>query len=386
MIETKQYGNGSAFKLIVLPIEFGLGEEEFEMPYKLLLSEEITPAVRRIALEQLKRARRSISSERNMQTGVHDARKNFKRLRALMRLSKPILGKRLYRAENNKFRDMGRVLAKPRSRAALLDILQKFSHRADMKPLKPLFHVLQEKIELEKNRYESKLEILAVGGFVERLDESINHWQGMTLPDAQFSDLSHGFATSYERARLSLEVAIKEANSFYLHEWRKDMQQTWRHMQIFTLIWPEDIMPRIRLAREISLLLGTAHDIDELLRYIKIHKKEIVKSKRMKGSLKAFRRAATVTERDLCLHAIERGRRLYALRSSEIEQAMIVYWQTAKAIQPLPSIALELGMDSGAVEDLKRGVNGGGRSSGLGPRHRRAAGRQNLYPGTSKGR
>lgn len=312
------------------------------MPYKLLLSEEITPAVRRMMLEQLKRARRSLSSEQNVQEGIHNTRKSFKKLRSLVRLARPILGKKLFRSENRLYRDLARELAAPRTYGALLETLAKFNQRADMQSLAPLLSDLEHMILAEKKRQENDLEIVALIGLIAQIDDAIDRWSSLSLPSAKFDTLAHGFAATYGMGRDSLGIVLDKNTSVHLHEWRKHMQQTWRHMQILTLIWPEDIMPRIKLAREISQLLGTEHDIAELLTFIKSHKKELLRQKNRKPMIKAFRARAKAAQRDLCMHALERGRRLYAFKQQAIEDAMVTYWHSAKALQPMPSLALEL--------------------------------------------
>src|SRR6266516_1084703 len=47
-------------------------------------------------------------------TAVHEARKDLKKLRSLLRLARPALGSKLYRRENDRFRDLGRALSDTR--------------------------------------------------------------------------------------------------------------------------------------------------------------------------------------------------------------------------------------------------------------------------------
>ncbi|MEO1200284.1 MAG: CHAD domain-containing protein, partial [Pseudomonadota bacterium] len=52
---------------------------------------------------------------------VYAARKTIKRLRSIVRLARPALGKTQYRAWNTELRDLGRMLAGARDRAALVE-------------------------------------------------------------------------------------------------------------------------------------------------------------------------------------------------------------------------------------------------------------------------
>jgi hypothetical protein len=101
-------------------------------------------------------------------------------------------------------------------------------------------------------------------------------------------------------------------------------------------------MPRIKLAREVSRLLGTENDLFELERFMKLNKKRLKKNPELKALYKPFRSTLHTIRRDLSLHALERGRRLYAFEAEAIADALNVYWKTSRALQPMPSIVLEL--------------------------------------------
>lgn len=308
------------------------------MPYKLLLSEQVTPAVRRMMVEQLSRAQRSLCASEDLHSGVHKARKHFKKARSLLRLSRPIIGEDVFAKENHRLRDLGRALAQPRDAGALLETLLRFEGKEDFTPFGPLLFQIKELILHDKSYHERELEVLALGPILEALEKTIETWKNRHLPEAGFEELAHGLAINYNRGRKSLKKAVVKDETFYLHEWRKDVQHYWRNLQVLTLLWPEDIMPRIKLAREISKLLGTEHDLDELALYIKKHKKILKAAPDIKPLRKPFLRTSKAIQRDLCLHAVERGRRLYALEPKALANAMSVYWQTGQALQPMPGV------------------------------------------------
>ncbi len=308
------------------------------MPFKLLLSEEVSPAIARMTIEQLGRARRDLSSAQNIQQGVYQARRCLKRARSLVRLARLIMGEQRFQVENRTYRDLGRALARPREASALLEIIDRLSLRDDFSSFQPLLVDIKQLILRDKSKHEAELEVVALSSLIKTLDASIANWKKKPLPSATFEDLAHGFALSYERGRKSLKRAIKTRDSFFLHEWRKDVQQCWRQMQVLTLIWPDDIMPRIKLASDISKLLGTEHDLNELLLYIKSKKHHWKNKPKVKRLVKPFRRAVKGVQRDLCLHALERGRRLYAIETQALSKAMTIYWRTGKALQPMPNV------------------------------------------------
>jgi hypothetical protein len=75
--------------------------------YRLQPGEGTSEGVRRIA--------------RDIGKAVHEARKAFKRLRALLRLARDELGDEVYQRENTVFRDAGRELSGVRDAAVLVE-------------------------------------------------------------------------------------------------------------------------------------------------------------------------------------------------------------------------------------------------------------------------
>ena len=76
------------------------------------------------ALDQLSVPTRSVGDE-----AVHDARRRFKRIRALLRLVRKSLGKRRYNRENACFRDAGRPLTEVRDAQVLVVTFEELTRR-----------------------------------------------------------------------------------------------------------------------------------------------------------------------------------------------------------------------------------------------------------------
>lgn len=308
------------------------------MPYKLLLSEQISPAVRRIAIEQLSAANRQLNVDDHMQAGVHEARIYLKKTRALLRLARPIIGKKRFRRWNCEVRDISRAIAHPRDVEALIETVDLLIPAKDFARSRPLLLATKELLLKDKKNAFHDFEVISFNNVTDRLNQAVGEWRTADLPEASFEGLAKGFTDGYRRGRQSLKTALKQQDGFYLHEWRKDVQLSWRHGQLLTLVWPEAFAPRIRLAREISHLLGLEHDLSALLCYLKSHKKLLKKQKNLKGLRKRFRQDAQNLQVELRQLAIDRGRRLYAFKPGTLEEALIIYWHSSLALQPLPNL------------------------------------------------
>ncbi|MEX2473331.1 MAG: CHAD domain-containing protein, partial [Gemmatimonadota bacterium] len=84
------------------------------MSYALQPDESLPSGLRRIADEQVGKALDSLASAADSReeaaAGIHDARKRFKKVRAVLRLVRKELGSDRYHGENEAFRDAGRLL------------------------------------------------------------------------------------------------------------------------------------------------------------------------------------------------------------------------------------------------------------------------------------
>ena len=308
------------------------------MPYKLLLSEQISPAIRRIAIEQLGAGRRQIDVDDNVQAGVHEARKSLKKTRALLRLARPVIGKKRFRRWNRETRDIARSIAPPRDVEALIETVDLLIPDQAFARNRPLLVATKDLLLKDKKNAFHELEVISLNNVTERLDRAIGEWRTADLPEASFEDLAKGFVDGYRRGRQGLRLALKKNNTFYFHEWRKDVQLGWRHGQLLTLVWPEAFAPRIRLAQEISHLLGLDHDLGALLAYLELNRKVFKKQKNLKGLHKKFRFDTQNLRIELRQLAVDRGRRLYAFKPFTLAEALIIYWHSSLALQPLPSL------------------------------------------------
>src|ERR1700761_5144519 len=93
------------------------------MSYRLKRGESIPEGIRRIVHEETDSAisELSHSTGKRRDEGIHEARKSVKKIRGLLRLVRPELG-RVYRAENRRLGDVGRKLSEIRDATAVIEV------------------------------------------------------------------------------------------------------------------------------------------------------------------------------------------------------------------------------------------------------------------------
>ena len=95
--------------------------ESNSMGYRIRPNRNAAKEVRKAALQRIDKAIQALSVDADGRAeGVHQARKRFKELRALLRLVREPLGAR-FKLDNRRLRDMGRRLAESRDATAMLE-------------------------------------------------------------------------------------------------------------------------------------------------------------------------------------------------------------------------------------------------------------------------
>lgn len=101
------------------------------MSYKLDPGASLTDAVRAVARDQIDAAISSLEDAGDdLEEAVHDTRKRCKKLRALMRLVRPGIGK-TYGKENAAFRDLARTLSDIRDAQVLAETIDGLAQHAE---------------------------------------------------------------------------------------------------------------------------------------------------------------------------------------------------------------------------------------------------------------
>src|SRR3970282_1293730 len=96
------------------------------MAYRLEANENVSTGIRRVILERVDQALNDLTNpDKDRDKGVHDARKNCKRIRAALRLIRGEIGDELYRQENIRIRDAARLIASARDSWVMVETLDK---------------------------------------------------------------------------------------------------------------------------------------------------------------------------------------------------------------------------------------------------------------------
>lgn len=318
------------------------------MAYRFKLNEPFEDGVRRIGLQQIDRAIVQLKSSGNAGVAIHESRKTFKRIRALLRLVRPGLVDEVYENENARYRDIGRSLSQARDRQVLMETVDRFEQEA-VGRTKTAFTAARSRLTVGPPN-EAHTQVPAVA-----MDEVIAGRAAMAeleISGAGYDTAWDGLERAYRQAGRGFETAYKTLDDEAIHDWRKRVQTHWRHMSLLSEAWPELMAARIATAKQLSTLLGEDHDISVMLETLRAQSSTDLqhpdpksaggKPVRGKPALSPHQHKLAqefAIDRQSQLRAISRnlGHRLFAESAAAFRARMSLYWVSAQADGQLQS-------------------------------------------------
>jgi CHAD domain-containing protein len=219
-------------------------------PFRLGEGEPVSSGLIRIALGQIDGAIQHL--EAGSEEAVHEARKSFKRLRAIVRLARDQLGDDIYRRENGELRDLGRRLSGQRDSQVLLETLDAVAVTQSPPP------GLRESLAAERAMAQRDGVPDDVVPELRRVRKRIADWP---LDQDGLESLEPGFRRVYRRARRAYRRAERDPTTENLHELRKRSKDLWYCAQILRPASPQRMKSLGRAAHKLSDLIGGEHDL-----------------------------------------------------------------------------------------------------------------------------
>jgi CHAD domain-containing protein len=229
---------------------------------------------------------------------VHNARKDIKKLRALLRLVRGELGKGVYQRESACLREAAAALAGLRDADVMVATLEGLELDEEVAgPLRQALeaHRLRTGAGSREQPAAEAIELL------ETMRTRIDEWP---LENDSFEALEPGLRRMYRRGRREWRAMSREPSVEGLHEWRKRTKELWYHHELLRPLWKPVMKAVGDEAHALSDRLGDDHDLAVLLAWAREHAEpepelvEAVESRRRK----------------LQEEALELGARLYADR------------------------------------------------------------------------
>ncbi len=272
--------------------------------FRLDQDEPVPDGLTRISLGQLDTATDALQdgSDEDLAESVHEARKAFKRLRAIIRLARDELGEQAYRRENRTLRNLGRRLSAARDGKVLLDTLDSLSQRhPELTPSD--VGALRELLAAERMTAEQQIQRGGdVSEVVRQLHELRPRAADWPLAQDGLASLAPGFRRTYRRARRAYRRARRNPTSENFHELRKRTKDLWYTAQILRSASPDRMERLAQDAHQLSDLIGEEHDLGVLAERV-----EMEPNRRIDGLPEVIERRRS----ELRAEALALGKRLF---------------------------------------------------------------------------
>lgn len=320
--------------------------------FRLHPGEPLAQGLQRLCLTELEIAVSGFyDGEEAFGKAVHNSRKSTKRIRALLRLVRPEIGRKVYRFENVAMRDTARLLSGVRGAAVMVESLDQIEML--YKPLlaEGTFQEARERLIVNRDRVEARAMedaelVQRVVASLERAHARYSSWPtdpiardvyGTGIRD-RYATIGPGLGTTYRRGRCEMVMAYRSPAPMTFHTWRKRVKYLMHQMEIVTPLWPEVILGMVITLDRMAELLGEDHDLAELLDTL-AGRPELCPNPLERSLIRAL---AEQRRSDVETAARILGRRIYAERPNSLQGRFGAYWESMEEARA-PALSLVLG-------------------------------------------
>ena len=310
------------------------------MSYRFAIGQDPAQEIKRVVREQIDRAVQELTDENmDRHKGVHQARKRFKKIRALLRLVRHELGD-VYQHENRMFRDLGRQLSQARDAEAMIETFDSLCNTykdqlqsQDLQAVRKTLEQRRQTIADEQVNLDKQIETA-----VKALQEAKQLVMSWPLHVEKYKVLSSGLRQTYRRGRQARVQAYQTTTPEHFHEWRKRVKDHWYHIRLFQKTWPELMEGYQQGLKILAELLGDDHDLT-VFRQTLLTQPETFGTDR---DIQVLLGLSEQRQTELRLQAKMLGKRIFAEKSSRfchrMQQYMAVWQAESQQLAMIPTL------------------------------------------------
>ncbi len=233
-----------------------------ESPDALLRRESVRAGLLRIsrrhvttALQRLEHPKKADRTE-----DIHQVRVHGKRLRAMLRLLKPVTDVEAMQRENARLRELGRALSGFRDSFVAVQTFQRVFEDAAPRQMKDAARLLGVKPHQGKSKDDLTLALKAAAKSLRRTNDEIRR---LPLTARGWAILAPGLEKSYRNARAGYKKCSKRGAGHLgdcFHEWRKGVKALGYQLELLANLADKEVQRLRKDCRRLGALLGDDHD------------------------------------------------------------------------------------------------------------------------------
>jgi len=277
--------------------------------------------VRRFLLGELESAVTRLERGDLSDPAVHELRREFKRLRAALRLLRPCMGADAYHRENALVRDAARPFTPLRDAAVLPQTLRRLQTRKDGKNGRAFASYLNGVLRQEQHAARRQLKPSVLRAAVRVLRAFKRRIEALPASRLDRAAPSSGLKRTYKSGRNALASVTLQSTDEHLHEWRKQVTYLANELECIAPPDSKGFSARLERFRRLARRLGDDHDLavlnqkilEKILEISKLPNATAAATARQNGAQEFASRVARRREA-LQSKAFRLGQRLYARR------------------------------------------------------------------------
>lgn len=196
---------------------------------------------------------------------AHKARVRCKRIRAALRLAKPLMKGKVFARENRWWRDQARLLSDLRDASARIEALETLRPFLVTRIGADVTRRLEERFQKQRGTVEAGEAITAfIAGLEAHADDLVPN-----LERGDRKDLAAALGETYRMARKSMRDALDSEAPELLHEWRKQAKYHALQARLMRQQFPDALDRRVAGVRDLAELLGEVQDIEVVVEGVK---------------------------------------------------------------------------------------------------------------------
>jgi CHAD domain-containing protein len=238
-----------------------LTRNDNSMAYRILEHEAVKDAIRRIAEDLVSKVSSQVDDDAlSADRRVHRVRTTCKRMRALLRMTRPALRESTYRRENARYRDLARLAGSARDARVALDTFDALvgdepDELARAAGLRARLDEHLRAVGAPSDPFVALTEIRPA------LAEAWTALRDLKLRGKGFELIGPGYIRTYQLGLKAQERAYERPSAELFHEWRKQAKYGLYQTQLLRDVWPKVMRERRRAFAELGEDLGTEHDL-----------------------------------------------------------------------------------------------------------------------------
>jgi len=299
------------------------------VPYHLRPGERVPAGIERIVREEIESAVRQLrgEGEADRDEAIHEARKNLKKIRGVLRLMQPELGE-TYGRENTFFRDAGLRLSQFRDAGVMIEtfdaLRKKYHGEVGAGRLASIRRGLIARKEQAERQGGIEEVLNAVAAALRRSARRVTTWP---LTTHGFGAIAPGLEATFRRGRKALARVHKHPLAENYHEWRKRVKGHWYHVRLLEGVWDGTMPSHERRLKDLETWLGEDHNLVVL-------QEKVMAEPGFYGrgpEIDLFVRLIGKYQKELRSDALALGARIYGAKPRQFTSKMRRMWDAGQA-------------------------------------------------------